>query len=66
MKKILKTIAIIIICIALFVGMLMLEAYQFNNGICRNCGAKLSAISRSKNGQTYYECPNCYYGCYAN
>lgn len=34
---------------------------SFNNGYCIQCGTKYEAITY-RNGQTYYECPNCYYG----
>ena len=34
---------------------------SFNNGICPQCNTKYEAIQH-KNGDTYYECPNCYFG----
>ena len=33
----------------------------FNNGVCIKCNTKYKAIEH-KNSDTYYECPNCYYG----
>lgn len=35
---------------------------NFNNGYCIKCGTKYEAISHQ--GKTYYECPNCYFGCW--
>ena len=44
----------------IYVGMSS-EDKSFNNGYCIQCGTKYEAITR-RNGNTYYECPNCYYG----
>lgn len=59
---------LIFLGVVCFIGLLFLmsfwESSQWNNGYCINCGTKYEAISRTHNGQTYYECPNCYYGCY--
>ena len=65
MGRKLKIIAVVVLILALIVGMLLLEAYQFNDGICRDCGTKLTPIGVSKSGQTYWKCENCYYGCYS-
>ena len=34
---------------------------NFNGGYCPRCGTKYEAIQH-KNSETYYECPNCYFG----
>lgn len=44
----------------IYVGMSS-ENKSFNNGYCVQCGMKYEAITH-RNGNTYYECPNCYYG----
>lgn len=66
--RVVKKFLIATICVGLFISLMVLictfETHNFNNGYCINCGAKYEAISRSRNGQTYYECPNCYYGTY--
>lgn len=41
-----------------------LETQNFNGGICPECGTKYVAVSRTRSGQTYYECPNCFHGAY--
>lgn len=64
MKKILLTILLVILFFTVIFGLCYFESYLFNNGFCINCGEKYVAVSRSKNGQTYYECPSCYFDCY--
>ena len=60
-------IIIIIATIAIFsiiCGLgLKSENDNFNSGYCVECGTKYKAITH-KNSQTYYECPNCYFGCW--
>lgn len=60
-SKIITTILFIIafFCIAGF-GFSSQEK-SFNNGICPQCNTKYKAIEH-KNSDTYYECPNCYFG----
>ena len=59
-------VIIVVVTIAIFsiiCGLgLESENYNFNNGYCVRCGAKYEAITH-KNNQTYYECPNCHFGC---
>lgn len=58
-----------ILCVLIIVSWFSLIAYggmsseikYFNSGYCVRCGIKYQAITH-KNGQTYYECPNCHYG----
>ena len=38
-----------------------IQETSFNNGICPQCNTKYEAIQH-KNNETYYECPNCYFG----
>lgn len=56
---------IMIITITLFSAICTLglttESESFNNGYCIECGTKYEAITH-RNGHTYYECPNCYFG----
>lgn len=55
-------ITIFICAFSLFIyGGMSSEDKSFNNGYCVQCGTKYEAITR-RNGNTYYECPNCYYG----
>lgn len=63
-KKILIKIFIIFLFFGMIIGICYFESKEFNSGYCINCNTKYNALSRTKNGQTYYECPNCYYGCY--
>lgn len=62
-----KAIKIITICFCIVISSLIFtvmfksESDNFNNGYCPYCETKYEAIQR-KNSQTYYECPNCYYG----
>lgn len=60
-------VIIVIITIAIFSIICGLELksdnYNFNNGYCVQCGTKYEAITH-KNSQTYYECPNCHFGCW--
>lgn len=37
------------------------EEKDFNHGVCPRCDTKYEAIERS-HSETYYECPNCYFG----
>lgn len=53
------TISIFVFSLFIYVGM-SFEDKSFNNGYCIRCGTKYEAITH-RNGQTYYECPNCYY-----
>ena len=56
------TITIFICAFFLFIyGGMSSEVKSFNNGYCTQCGTKYEAVTR-RNGQTYYECPNCYLG----
>lgn len=59
-------VMILIVFGAIFISIFIstIEETNFNNGFCIQCGTKYEAISRTNNGQTYYECPNCYYGTY--
>lgn len=58
-------IAITILFIIIFSFFITLGLYSdkkiFNDGYCVECGTKYDAITH-KQGQTYYECPNCHYG----
>lgn len=54
------TIFIFVFFLFIYVGMSS-ENKNFNNGYCVQCGTKYEAITR-RNGQTYYECPNCHCG----
>lgn len=54
------TMFIFVFSLLIYVGMSS-EDKSFNNGYCIQCGTKYEAITR-RNGNTYYECPNCYYG----
>lgn len=58
-------IAITILFIIIFSFSITLDLYSdktnFNDGYCVECGTKYDAITH-KQGQTYYECPNCHYG----
>lgn len=55
-------ITIFIFVFFLFIyGGMSSENKSFNNGYCVQCGTKYEAITY-RNGNTYYECPNCYYG----
>lgn len=63
--KISHKIIIILISIIIFSCLctmgLKSDNDSFNNGYCIRCDTKYEAITH-KNGQTYYECPNFYYG----
>lgn len=63
-KKIYKIliISLSIITVSLFtmIGMKS-EINNFNNGYCIRCGTKYEIVTH-KNSQTYYECPDCYFG----
>ena len=37
------------------------QEISFNDGICPRCNTKYEAVQH-KNSDTYYECPNCYFG----
>lgn len=58
-------IAITILFIIIFSFSITLDLYSdktnFNDGYCVECGTKYDAITH-KQGQTYYESPNCHYG----
>ena len=60
-KKVIVIFGCIIITGFIFTAILKSESDNFNNGYCPYCETKYEAIQR-KNSQTYYECPNCYYG----
>ena len=46
------------IVIALFSG-LITETYQWNKGICRDCGQKLLFFNFAHTGERIYKCKNC-------
>ena len=51
-----------IIALSFFITLgLYSDKTNFNDGYCVECGTKYDAITH-KQGQTYYECPNCHYG----
>lgn len=64
---IMKREAVATLLAFLFIGLAVvaskMEYDTFNHGYCYKCGTKYNAVSR-KASQTYYECPNCYYGTY--
>lgn len=59
-RFIIVTMFIFSFSLFVYVGMSS-ENKNFNNGYCVQCGTKYEAITR-RNGQTYYECPNCHCG----
>ena len=59
-KFVIITMFIFAFFLFIYVGMSS-EDKSFNNGYCIQCGTKYEAITH-RNGDTYYECPNCYYG----
>lgn len=59
--KAITFIIVNIIFIGICFGGLRSERINFNNGYCIRCGAKYQAIQHQRN-QTYYECPECYFG----
>lgn len=61
----------IVLTSIIFVGFFTLTFFMyqdqgkyFNHGFCIKCGTKYEAVDRTWIGTTYYECPECYYGCY--
>ena len=51
-----------IIALSFFITLgLYSDKTNFNDGYCVECGTKYDAITH-KQGQTYYEYPNCHYG----
>jgi len=59
-----KVISIIVIFISSFLFVyagIGSQEKAFNNGYCIKCNTKMNAIEHHR-GNTYYECPNCYFG----
>lgn len=61
--KIMIVIATIVIFSVICGIGLKSENDNFNSGFCVGCGTKYEAITH-ENNQTYYECPNCHFGCW--
>lgn len=48
------------VIIALFIG-LGIETYQWNKGICRNCGHEFLFFDFDHTGARGYKCKNCFH-----
>lgn len=62
-QKVIMTLISVVICSIIWIFSFNMSNSAFNNGYCIECGTKYEAVTRNNN-QTYYECPNCHFGCW--
>ena len=60
-SKVISIIAIFILSFLFVYAGISGQEKDFNNGYCIKCNTKMQAIEHHR-ANTYYECPNCYFG----
>ena len=63
MKKNLSIVALVL-AIVFYIALTSFSIYNYNNGICRECGHKYTTSSYMYHGNTYtdFTCENCHNG----